>query len=116
MKATRRETKIKSKWRRVLWELIPYASVKMLALQDIFQVSLQTSKKWLDITVGSLTRSKLSLISSKTNSPDFMERQRPRGLHSTGPHCGDNLEPGGEMGSVRGQEGGQGVAIVRSDQ
>ena len=45
-----------------------------------------------------------------------MERQRPRGLHSTGPHCGDNLEPGGEMGSVRGQEGGQGVAIVRSDQ
>ena len=49
-------------------ELIPYASVKMLALQDIFQVSLQTSKKWMDITVGSLTRSKLSLLTADVSS------------------------------------------------
>ena len=53
---------------RVLSELIPYASVKMLALQDIFQVSLQTSKKWMDITVGSLTRSKLSLLTEDVSS------------------------------------------------
>ena len=40
----------------------------MLALQDIFQVSLQTSKKWMDITVGSLTRSKLSLLTADVSS------------------------------------------------
>ena len=40
----------------------------MLALQDIFQVSLQTSKKWMDITVGSLTRSKLSLLTEDVSS------------------------------------------------
>lgn len=48
-------------------------------------------------------------------SPDLMEWQRPRGLRGAGPRRGHDLEPGGEVGHVRGQERGQGVAIVRPE-
>ena len=44
-----------------------------------------------------------------------MEWQRPRGLRGAGPRRGHDLEPGGEVGGVRGQERGQGVAIVRPE-
>ena len=49
-------------------------------------------------------------------SPDLLERQVVEDLCGAGSHCGHDLEPGGEIGRVRGEEGGQGVAIVRSDQ
>ena len=48
--------------------------------------------------------------------PDLLERQVIEDFCGDGSHCGHDLEPGGEIGRVRGEERGQGVAIVRSDQ
>ena len=88
----------------------------------VFTLSSVYPLTWFDqseASINSIDQSEASINSIDQSedsvSPDLLERQVVEDLCGAGSHCGHDLEPGGEIGRVWGEEGGKSVAIVRPE-